>query len=134
MKKRNVLVVDDEAINHFISRKILENVRLVNKTYCAFNGKEALAILEDHCKGITLFPDLILVDLHMPVMDGIEFLRKFWQIECLNGKQRDVLIAVVSSSENPCDRNEMESLGIQHFIPKPISFEKITQLLKDYLN
>lgn len=132
MNKKNVLVVDDEAINHFLCQKIMDSLHWINTTYSAFNGIEALAILEDHCRGIKLFPDLILLDLHMPLMNGVEFLKEYWKLECLNGKQHEAIIVIVSSSQDPDERNQIESLGINDFIPKPISLERVNLLVNKF--
>lgn len=126
-KNKNVLVVDDDYIAHFLSERLLSRLDFIDNIYAAFNGLEALAILENMCRGVLALPDLILLDLHMPVMNGLEFLRAFRKLECLQGKE--VAIVVLSSSENPVEHSEVRRLGIAHFIQKPITVEKIREFI-----
>jgi CheY-like chemotaxis protein len=126
-KNKNVMVVDDDSVVHFLTEKVLAAFSWVNKKYSVFNGKEAIQILENYCKGLITIPDLILLDLHMPIMDGIQFIEAFQKMECMKGS--DIVIAVLTASENPHEKERLHSLGIKHIIPKPISIEKLAQVL-----
>lgn len=124
---KNVLVVDDDKIAHFLSERIIQTFDHINNIYRAFNGREALAILDNYCKGRIDIPDLILLDLHMPIMNGLEFIKAFRAMDCVQGK--GVVIAVLSSSENPEEQLEIQRLGVEHFIEKPITLEKIRGII-----
>lgn len=124
--KKNILVVDDDHVVHLLSEKVMTSFQLINKIYNAFNGKEAIVLLENYCKGLIKIPDLILLDLHMPVMDGFQFIEAFQNMECLKGNR--VVIAVLSSSECPNELERIKNLGIRHIIPKPISLAKFKSL------
>lgn len=121
------MVVDDDSVVHFLTEKVLSAFNWVNKKYSAFNGKEAIQVLENYYQGLITIPDLILLDLHMPVMNGIQFMEAFNKMECM--KDRGVIIIVLTASENTHEMEILYSLGIKHIIPKPISIEKLAQLL-----
>lgn len=127
--KKNILVVDDDSVAHLLSEKVIASFEWINKVHKAFNGKEAIGLMENYCKGLFTIPDLILLDLHMPVMDGFEFIEAFQNMDCL--KDNRVVIAVLSSSENPKELERIHSMGIRHIIKKPISLEKFRLLWRN---
>ena len=134
MEKKNILVVDDESINHFIYEKLLNTIGWSNKVYSAYSGSEALEILKDHCRGLVSMPDLILLDLHMPRMNGLEFIREFNALDCLEGKQERVVIAVVSSSLDPDEHEKARLLGARHIFSKPLSSVQLESLAEIEFN
>ena len=127
MQKRNILLIDDDCVAHLIVRKTFLPLTWVNRIDSAFNGQEGLEMLERFCKRLVLLPDIILVDLHMPVMDGFGFLESFNKMNCL--KPKGLVVIVVSSSECPEEHKRARSLGVKHFFSKPISLEKIEAVL-----
>ncbi|HNC28442.1 MAG TPA: response regulator, partial [Cyclobacteriaceae bacterium] len=64
--KKNILLVDDDKINHFINEQLITSMGLANHIYKAFNGLEALRILKFCCENVREKLDVILLDLHMP--------------------------------------------------------------------
>jgi FOG: CheY-like receiver len=122
------MVVDDDSVVHFLSEKALSAFSWISKTYSVFNGREAIQVLDNYCRGFNAIPDLILLDLHMPVMDGFQFIEAFQKMECL--KNTGVVIAVLTASENPEEKARLQSLRIKHIIPKPITAEKMCQLFE----
>lgn len=129
MTEKSILIVDDENINHFLCDKIIESIHWINKTYRSYNGRQALDLIRDHCTRLISVPDIILLDLNMPLMSGLEFLREFKALECLGARLEDVVIAVVSSSIDPKEHSQIVALGVRHLIDKPISREKLDNVL-----
>lgn len=124
--KKNVLVVDDDNTAHFLVEKVIGSLKMINHVYRAFNGREALQVIEKYCSGLIGIPHLILLDLHMPIMNGIEFIEALRDIECMKG--RKIAIAVVSSSDCPRELERIHQLGVKHVLQKPISAEKLSRL------
>ncbi len=118
-RKTRVLIVEDElALNEAYSR-LLETVGITPLK--AFNGQEAVAILK-HEK-----PDVILLDLRMPVMDGIEFLRTVKPAERLP----DTRIVVFSNYDNQAEIDNAFELGATHYMLKAWATPKeLVKLLK----
>ena len=75
--KKNILLVDDDKIFNFLSEKTITSLGLANEINFAANGKQALDILDLCKKGQLQMPDIIFLDLDMPVMNGYEFLEEF---------------------------------------------------------
>lgn len=122
--KINLLVIDDDDINIFIIKKIVEktgyNVDMVSKS----NGLLAI----DHLKA-TLntdsFPQLILIDINMPVLNGWEFLDAYDE---LNVTQR-VDMYMLSSSVYENDIEKAKTFAkVKGFISKPLSIERLIEL------
>jgi DNA-binding NarL/FixJ family response regulator len=101
-----VLIVEDEQLLNEAYARVLTaaNIRLLR----AYNGKEAIDILKNDT------PDIILLDLRMPVMDGIEFLKKLQPKENLP----DAKIIVFSNYDDQHEIDEAFSLGAMHYMLK----------------
>ena len=127
MQKRNILLIDDDCVAHLLVRKTFLPLAWVNRIDSAFNGQDGIEMLERFCKRLVLIPDIILVDLHMPVMDGFGFLESFNKMNCM--KPEGLVVIVLSSSECPKEHERVRSLGVKHFFPKPISLERIEGVL-----
>lgn len=116
MKEFKVLMVDDEE--EFI-RTLDERVKMRNvDSNVAFSGEEALEILEREA------PDVMLLDLKMPGMDGMEVLRR--------AKEAYPGVQVVMLTGHGSDQDEAEArrLGVFDYLRKPIPIEKLMKVLK----
>ena len=119
---RKVLVVDDKSENRSILRAFLEPVGFIVEE--AENGAVAL-------ETAALFsPDLILMDLVMPVMDGFEATRKLRQDPSL----KNTAVIALSASVFEDTRIHSSDVGCNDFIPKPVRREILLDRLKDHLN
>jgi CheY-like chemotaxis protein len=125
--KESILLVDDEKIFNFISTKVLEGMGISDEIHTATNGNSALELINNYFSGTRSVPRLILIDLNMPVMDGFAFIEAFQRLHIAN-KERAVL-AVLTSSSNQQDKDRAKSLGIKHFLTKPISELEIREVL-----
>ncbi len=114
-----VLLVDDDQISNLLNKKTLQRVGMVNEVHTALNGEEAITLLNDYFQGSLPMPDIILLDLNMPIMDGFSFIEAFNKLQ-LPDKDK-VRIIIVTSSQSPTDIDRAKSLGIVHFLTKPIT-------------
>lgn len=116
----NVLIVDDSPILRMAIRKV---VRLAgvedDRIHEAGNGREALDVLE------TVWVDLVLLDLNMPVMDGEEFARELKK----NPDLADVAVVVVSTEGNRDRLQRMRELGVMETLRKPFEPEDLHRLI-----
>jgi len=111
----NILVVDDSEI----MRKVIERTFNIcgyesTSIFLACNGKEGLDIIDQHAI------DLLLVDINMPIMDGVQMLE---EIENHN-TSKDLSIVVVSAESNQARIEELNRFGVT-FIHKPFTPEKL---------
>ncbi len=120
---KSVLVVDDDNICNFLTVKALKKANIKGDIDVVLNGLEAINRLKEN----NTFPDLILLDINMPVMDGIDFLRQY-KSEGFEGKTK---IAMYTSSIREIDKfKALEYEDVFDFIHKPISQEKLINLIK----
>ena len=120
-EKRKILVADDRWENRAVLVNLLEPIGF--STIEASNGKEAFD------RALELAPDLILTDLAMPVMDGLELLR-----EIRNHPQlKDTIVLVSSASVFEIDRQKSLDAGGNDFLPKPVQADRLLGLIQKYL-
>ena len=127
-KKKNVMIVDDDSLVHFLSEKVLSTYSWINKIYSAYDGREALEILKSACGDLVNVPTIVLLDLHMPVMNGFQFFKEAMKVDCV--KDRKILTIMFSSTCDPREINQAHALGIEYFFSKPILIEKIESVFK----
>jgi CheY-like chemotaxis protein len=130
MKKCETLyVIDDDDIYRFIIEKTIKDIDLVNLVKVFPNGREAIDFLESAITESHLLPEIILLDLTMPVMDGWEFLENYLLLKPRIGKR--IHIYVVSSSINPADVERAKNISeVTDYAVKPITKEKLVDLFK----
>ncbi|MDB5112268.1 MAG: chemotaxis-specific methylesterase [Mucilaginibacter sp.] len=122
------IVIDDSELDCFVSRKIIEHVdkSLNVKTYQ--NAELAIEIIKDNpidnSEGLTI----ILLDLHMPIMNGFQFVEEFEKLPIQ--KQKKYMIVVLSSTRNANDISRILSYnGVESMLEKPLTLEKLTSLV-----
>ncbi|MAW64994.1 MAG: response regulator [Flavobacteriales bacterium] len=120
---KSVLIVDDDNICNFLTINALKKAGVRGKIDVVLNGLEAIKKLKEN----NSFPNLILLDINMPVMDGIDFLRNY-KSEGFEGKTK---IAMYTSSIREIDKYQaLEYEDVFDFINKPISQKKLINLIK----
>lgn len=127
MSIRGVLVVEDDSIARFLIDGTLSNARVTDRVAYASNGEEALQFLENAVSNIgdTFIPDVIFLDLHMPIMDGEQFLEQYESIYAHKMKCR-VYPFIFSMRET--ERFARWNHLISAFIEKPLTVEKIKEI------
>ena len=125
MRKVNLTyIVDDDKIFVFVLKRILEKNKNFNQVLDFKNGKEVLNKLFD---SDIVLPDIILLDINMPVIDGWQFLE---QIEKLPNKE-ELNVFIMSSSIDANDIEKSKSFStVKDFISKPINNDKINKLIE----
>jgi CheY-like chemotaxis protein len=123
----NILVVDDDDNWCFLSKKILQKAGYKNHIVTAKNGLEALNKLKAIAVNGDALPELIFLDIKMPVMDGFEFLEHLNKPGAFDLSNNKVYIC--SSSLHPKDRERAKLYPISGFITKPLSAEDLKDIL-----
>ena len=117
----NILIVDDEPINIQLLKEIFTIAGYIILT--ANSGAQSLQILQQQ------LPDLILLDILMPEMDGLEVLRKIKE----NPDTHDLPVIMVTASTNSVHKEESVRLGALAFISKPIYQKDILDIVNNIL-
>jgi CheY-like chemotaxis protein len=131
MKKINtLLLVDDDQVSNFLTQSLIEEINVAGYIHVANNGQEAIDFLEQYCSDATVeCPDLILLDLNMPVMDGFEFLSRYKELEYLHHKHISIVILTSSSSTRDIEKAKEYDI-VKYYLTKPITEENLEQLDK----
>lgn len=119
----NFLLVDDDDICLFIHRRVLELSGYCRSAHSAGNGRSALEILNHAAMGKAPLPDIILLDLDMPLMNGIAFLEAFNGLDFPNKGQ--IAIVLLTSSLCEADKERALKLGARHYLTKPFMLEAL---------
>jgi CheY-like chemotaxis protein len=124
-----VLLVDDDKINNFINARTLKKLGICDNIKTCLNGEEALLYLTKYCSAFDQnYPELIILDNNMPEMNGIEFLELFNKLNY--NKNFKLNIIVLTASNNPRDEEKLKELGIQGYLTKPLTEEKLMNVLE----
>lgn len=128
MKKIDLAcIIDDDPIHVFGAKRAMSIVNMCNSVLVFNNGKDAFDQISAIFKSGKNLPELILLDINMPVWDGWDFLDEFVKLPV----SQDVTIFIMTSSVDPSDREKAkEYKQVNHFIIKPITVEKLTEALK----
>ena len=119
-----ILIVDDSSVTRAVLKKTIQMTGVdVSSVYEASNGSEALQRLEEH------EVDLILADLNMPQMNGIEMVDKVFA----NPKTAEIPIIVVSTEASTARIKLLRDKGIKGYIHKPFTPESIRNVLEEVL-
>ncbi|GAB3577443.1 response regulator [Hymenobacter daeguensis] len=127
------LLVDDDQTTNYLNQLLLKRLSVTDKILVALNGQEALDLLQIHCRQATPdCPALILLDVKMPVMDGFAFLEAYNRLP-LPEKQA-IIIVMLTTSLHPQDVERVQKLNIAGFLNKPLTENKINDVLKNHFN
>lgn len=123
-----IWVVDDDPAAAYLNQLVIEEAKLADQVVHRANGKEALrGLLDDQAKGRP-WPELILLDLNMPVMDGFAFLQEIRQGNSGLGALMDRIV-VLTSSGNARDLEKAHQLGVHWYVLKPLTREGLASVL-----
>ena len=128
MKFNDVFVVDDDKIFHFIIKKLLVSNNINVEPEFFENGLLAIEGIKSKLDNEENPPDLILLDINMPILDGWQFLEEF---KLLKDKiKKEIAIYIISSSDNTVDRNRANDFkdDITDYYLKPITIDGLKSI------
>jgi len=117
------MIVDDDDVDVMTTKRALKEIKVTNPIYIARNGEEALEMLRSEKVNK---PGLILLDLNMPRMGGIEFLRVIKHDEEL----KMIPVVVMTTSIEEENRVESFNLGVAGYMVKPIEYIRFVEVVK----
>lgn len=118
---RSVLLVEDDVFDTMTAEKSFAKFSVPHQLHTAFNGEEALDLLlgRNGTEPLRPLPEVILLDLNMPRMNGIEFLTELRS----NVELHHIPVFITTTSAMDVDRADAERLGVSGYILKPLDFE-----------
>lgn len=128
-KLNHILIIDDDQINNLFSQIILEDANVSNLVSICHSVPEALDFLRAaETEDDTLFPDLILLDISMPSLDGFDFLDRFYALGY--NERHNTFISMFTSSEEIEHKNRAKEYDVVvGFINKPLSIPTLHSIL-----
>lgn len=126
-KKREILLVEDNPGDIRLTVEAFKEGEISHNVHVAANGLEAMNFLRksENYKG-AITPDLILVDLNMPIMDGREFLKEVKQHPTL----KKIPVCILSTSSAAADINDSYELHANSYISKPMQLNDYRELIR----
>jgi CheY-like chemotaxis protein len=125
-----VLLIDDNDTDNFISRRVIELTEFAQRVVVKSSGQQALDYLQEHAQSPGDLPDLIFLDINMPIMDGFMFLYEFETLPAdIQEKSR---VIILSSSE---DRRDVDKIitnkAVIKYITKPLTQDDLKAVRQD---
>ena len=130
-KFENVLLIDDNELDNFINQKIIESVNFAKNIYVNTSSTGAmeflnnLRVLKDKEK--ELYPQVLFVDINMPIMDGFQFIENLLKTDPQANTRSKIVI--LTTSLNPADKQRAESITENIiFLNKPLTESMLEQI------
>ncbi len=128
-----IMLVDDDEITNFINEELIERMGVADKLVVCSDGQEAL----DHIAEVCLaqgeeFPKVIFLDLNMPRVDGLEFLRQFGGFPKNQAQNTSIALLTTSSRKEDFLNALSLSPNIKAFIEKPLDEKKISLFIAEH--
>jgi two-component system, response regulator len=127
MQDKIILLVEDNANDEYLTLRMLKKHRLENRVVIAHDGVEALDYLRgtgNHAgRDVSVLPELVLLDLHMPKLNGFEVLRSIRE----DNRTKQLPVLMLTGSEYDEHRIELEILGVQAYLRKPLETEAFAE-------
>jgi CheY-like chemotaxis protein len=123
LSSKPILLVEDDIIDALTVKRALGDLKVTNQLVIRENGEEALAYLNDAHNSR---PAIILLDLNMPRMNGLEFLK----VVKHDNKVKQIPVVVLTTSREEYDRMESFSLGIAGYMVKPVDYPQFVDVVR----
>ncbi|MEO5642526.1 MAG: response regulator [Bacteroidia bacterium] len=121
MKNNIILLVEDDYLDIESVKRAFKKIDVVHTLHIAHNGVDALNMLTETLPdGSRFVPDVILLDINMPKMSGIEFLGIIKNYSSL----KNIKIFIITTSSEEYDKAATQNLGITGYILKPLNFKE----------
>ena len=126
----NVCIVDDDDIYQYTMVKTMELLNLTDKIRVFSDGEEALDFMLDNLQNDKELPDIIFLDIDMPIMDGFQFMEEYIKLKPDLGKK--ITIYMVSSSVDPVDIERAKKISdITDYMVKPVTHDQLKHIVGD---
>lgn len=128
--KHIVCVIDDDNIYQYTARVLLESTGLAKKITSFYNGRDAISFFQNtQNQRPEELPDVIFLDINMPIMNGWEFLEEYNKLHA--SLPKPIVVYVVSSSVDSSDMQKSRSFeAVTDYLVKPVNRTKFVELME----
>jgi CheY-like chemotaxis protein len=117
MKVINILLVEDDTLDTIDIKRSLDKMKIIYSLHLARNGEEAIKMLKGDVETtLRSLPDIVLIDINMPRMNGLEFLSTVRSVE----EWKSLKCFMITTSEEKVDKEAAGKLGISGYVVKPL--------------
>lgn len=128
MEKKNICLIDDDEVYQFLCKKTIEKSHHVKNILIFSNGKDALDFFSENTSNTIDLPDVIFLDIDMPLMDGWQFLEEYIPLKL--SMKKDIIIYIVTSSSHPVDVSRAKEISdVTGYLIKPITTENFNAIM-----
>jgi CheY-like chemotaxis protein len=129
MKKyKCVLLVDDSEMDRFVGKAVLESLQIAEHIILGNNGVDGLHRLVEYYSRNRSLPELILVDLEMPMMNGLELIEELTKYSGYS-KENCKIIVLTASLDDERQGEKIRSYGVNNFLEKPLNKCKLMKVI-----
>jgi CheY-like chemotaxis protein len=135
MPLNSILLIDDDEITNFFNRHLIEKMGIARHVHVENNGQYALRYLTEKEAYAPDYqkPDLILLDINMPIMNGFEFLQEYESLSVDSHSRH--LIVMLTTSILDADRNKaLRFSSLTDCYSKPLNEEQLQEIMEKYFN
>jgi len=122
-KNKPILLVEDDKVDAMTVKRALKEIQVPNQLNITTNGEEALEYLQNSDNEL---PIIILLDLNMPKMNGIEFLKVMKQ----DPNIKRIPVVVLTTSQEEQDKIESYNLGVAGYVHKPVDYDHFVDAMR----
>lgn len=122
-KQETILLVEDDIVDQMTVKRALKDINITNPLKITNNGEEALEFLRNEKNEL---PGIILLDLNMPRMNGVEFLK----IAKEDSRIKSIPVVVLTTSKDDQDRINTFNLGVAGYMIKPVDYVQFVEVIR----
>ena len=128
MREVNVLLVEDDEIDILNVQRAFKKLNLPERIHVAHNGVEALDLLRgtNGATALSPLPRIILLDINMPLMNGLEFLQELRK----DDKLKSLSVFILTTSSDPHDLTEAYKQHVAGYLVKPLNFDSFSETVQ----
>jgi CheY-like chemotaxis protein len=124
----SICIIDDDMIYQFITKRIFETKDYIKKVLAFADGEQAIQFFADNLHNVTALPDIIFLDINMPIMDGWQFMSAYATLKAQINKK--ITIYIVSSSVDVVDLEKVKEFeDIIGYLTKPVTPERFIEAI-----
>ncbi len=130
MRQLKIFIIDDDSVIAFLAKKTIDSSNVSSKIRDFQEGSDALAFLKEFCDVAEELPDIILLDISMPIMDGWHFLEEYAKLMPKMSKKNNLYMFSSSISQIDIERAKSNPL-VKDYIFKPLQKERFLAMVEE---